>query len=67
MLREIVHRCNTAGVADEEVTSAVTALAKSGSEDALGFLEEITSKRVGFLPLYRRSIRVRAQEAILVA
>jgi len=67
MLREIVHRCNTANVADEELSSAVTALAKTGTEEALQFLEEITSKRVGFLPLYRRPIRVRAQEAILVA
>ena len=67
MLREIVHRCNTSGAGDEEVTTALTALAKAGTEDALGFLEEVTTRKVGFLPLYRRAIRVRAQEAILVA
>jgi len=67
VLREIIHRCNTVHYCREEVSSAVTALAKAGTEDALGFLEEITSKRVGFLPLYRRTIRNVAQEAILVA
>jgi hypothetical protein len=68
MLREIVHRCNTIGSSsDEEVESAVNALAQSGSNDAHDFLEEISQMRVGLLPLYRRSIRALAQEAMLVA
>jgi len=67
VLREIVHRCNTVRCSDEEVESAVQALAKAGTEDAVEFLDEITNKRVGLMPLYRRTIRNLAQEAILIA
>ena len=49
------------------VKTRVQALAKTGAADAVEFLGEITTKRVGLLPLYRRTIRNLAQEAILVA
>jgi len=67
VLREIVHRCNTVRCSGEEVACAVEALAKAGTDDAFEFLDEIANKRAGFLPLYRRTIRNLAQEAILVA
>ena len=67
ILREIVHRANTSSCGGSEASSAVTALAQAGTDEAMNFLEEITRKRVWFLPLYRRSIRQLAMEAILVA
>ncbi len=67
ILREIVHRANTLPCPGEEASSAVKALAQAGTDDALDFLDEVANKRVALLPLYRRSIRHMAQEAIFVA
>ena len=67
ILREIVHRANTLSCSGEEASSAVKALAQAGTDDALDFLDEVANKRVALLPLYRRSIRHMAQEAIFVA
>ncbi|MHC4938102.1 MAG: hypothetical protein ACYTHK_03945 [Planctomycetota bacterium] len=67
VLREVVLRCNTERYDAEEASSAIRALAETGIDDAYDFLEEITSGRKFLMPIYRRSLREMAQDALEVA
>lgn len=67
VLREVVHRCNTERFDAEEAASAIRALAASGIDDALDFLEEVSTARKFLLPTYRRTLRELAQDALEVA
>jgi hypothetical protein len=68
VLREVIQRCNTERYDAEEASSAMRALAETGIDDARNFLEEVsTSRRFLIMPIYRRSLRDMAQDALEVA
>jgi hypothetical protein len=68
VLREVIHRCNTERYDAEEASSAMRALAETGIDDAMNFLEEVSnSRRFLIMPIFRRSLRDMAQDALEVA
>jgi len=67
VLREVIHRCNSERFDAEEASSAIRALAESGVDDAIDFLEQITRERRFLMPVYRRSLRDMAHDALEVA
>jgi len=67
VLRDVVLRCNTEKFDAEEASSAIRALAATGIDDALDFLEEVARRRKFFIPIYRRALRDMALDALEAA